>query len=85
MSIRPSTVAIKVHDNDSIAEKFWWLTVYSKKKPPWDPTLNATPLDEAAKEKIWKRYKEIVARAAELRTTNAVLGTRDWGAQLPQP
>jgi hypothetical protein len=73
-----------VHDNDFIAERSWWLTVYSKQPRPWDPTQLAIPLSEEAKARMWKRYEEIIAQAAELKSTNAVLGTRDWENHLPK-
>jgi hypothetical protein len=91
MSIRPCTVAFKMHDNDFFAEESWWLAVYSKKTPDWDPTQKAALLpicpggqtSTCARDQLWNRYEQIVRRAAELRSTHAVLAARDWEAALP--
>ncbi len=75
---KPCTVAFKMHDNDFLADDSWWLTVYSKKTPEWDPTKTSKQLTAEAKDVMWKRYEQIVRRAAEMRSKYAVVGAKDW-------
>lgn len=79
---RPCTVALKMHDNDFFADASWWLTVYNKTAPPWDPNRRAAKLSDSAKAAMWTRYEQIVHRAAEMQSTYATVGAKDWAARI---
>lgn len=76
------TVAFKMHDNDFIAVDSWWLTVYWRHVPPWDPTRLAVELDDDAKAAMWTRYEQVVRRAAERQDEVGLVGARDWAGEL---
>ena len=79
---KPCTVAFKMHDNDFIAEASWWLTVYSKKTPPWNPSAKSTLLSASAKEAMWNRYEQIVRRAAAQQGVYSNVGAKDWAKRV---
>ncbi len=79
---KPCTVAFKMHDNDFLADDSWWLTVYGKKVPPWNPATTSPKLSSSAKATMWNRYEQIVRRAKEKLATYANVGAKDWAKRL---
>ena len=79
---KPCTVAYKMHDNDFLADDSWWLTVYGKKTPPWNPAARSPQLTAEGKAKMWNRYEQIVRRAKESLTTYGNVGAKDWAKRL---
>lgn len=65
----PYLVGVKMHDNDFLAERSAWLTVYGQdKRPPWDPSQKAALLSPSQQEAMWQLYAQTVAYAASLRS-----------------
>ncbi|MBI5367855.1 MAG: hypothetical protein HZA54_12520 [Planctomycetes bacterium] len=62
----PYFVGIKMHDNDFIAEKSAWTTVYLSRRrvPPWDATRRATPLSAERAAAVWSLYEDTVRYVA---------------------
>jgi hypothetical protein len=62
----PYVVGVKMHDNDFFAERSAWLTVYvdQSRRPPWDPTRQASLKSSSAQAEQWRLYEEAVAWAS---------------------
>ncbi|MFQ5400654.1 MAG: hypothetical protein ACE5E7_13790 [Anaerolineae bacterium] len=62
----PVFVGVKMHDNDFFATQSAWVTIYvqDRKRPPWNPTLQAPPLSPAEQEAVWALYEATVRHVA---------------------
>jgi hypothetical protein len=70
----PYFIGVKMHDNDFIAEKSAWLTIYGAKprKPPYNTSLKANLLTADKQAAMWTLYESTVIYVASLRTQGKV-------------
>ena len=62
----PVFVGVKMHDNDFFATQSAWVTIYvqDRKRPPWNPTLQAPLLPPEEREAVWSLYEATVRHVA---------------------
>ncbi len=88
----PWFVGVKMHDNDFIAEKSAWTTVYlsRNRRPDWDLDVRAALLSEAKQAAVWQHYEAAVgwvaAHGDRVRALNApmLLEKLDVGAGVTE-
>ena len=70
----PYFVGVKMHDNDFIAEKSAWLTIYGARprKPPYNTSLKANLLSAEKQSAMWTLYESTVIAVAALRNQGKV-------------
>ena len=70
----PYFVGVKMHDNDFIAEKSAWLTIYGARprKPPYNTSLKANLLSAEKQSAMWTLYESTVLAVAALRNQGKV-------------
>ncbi|HFQ92728.1 MAG TPA: hypothetical protein ENK32_01865 [Anaerolineae bacterium] len=75
----PVFIGVKMHDNDFFATQSAWVTIYAqdRKRPPWNPTLQAPLLPPEEREAVWSLYEATVRHAA-------AQGGRALPVNLPQ-
>ncbi|GAB4270426.1 MAG: hypothetical protein Kow0080_14870 [Candidatus Promineifilaceae bacterium] len=83
----PVFIGVKMHDNDFFAEQSAWVTIYvqNRKRPPWNPALQAPPLSPQEQEAVWALYeatvRHVAAQGKQVQPVNLpqVLGMMDEG------